>query len=272
MDRLTFDVSWDSKEYLACIIEMIRYERDWVPKDYGTSLYIRPWAMSMDNNLDVTRKPETYGLYCVISPVGSYFGDTIKPINVIIDTDLKFIRGNHKSSASFKLGANYAPTVQPQREVNQKGFHNILWTYDGIISEVGVMNLFVVIINDDGEKEIVTPRLDGSILPGITRKSILDLLRESLADDSGNALASKVTEREIRVDELRKLLGEGRVLECFGCGTAVVMVPIKNLSIDSENWTFPVADGNFGSVYTHLYEKLTKIQYGQVEHEFQMEI
>ena len=171
MNRLTFDISWDSQELLNCIIELIKLDKEWVPKNYGTAMYIRPWAMSMENNLD-TITPNNYGIFCGLSPVGSYFGEIIKPINVMIDTNLPFIRGNDKSSASFKLGANYAPTVLPQKEINQRGFHNILWTYDGILSEVGVMNFFVVIINDQGEKEIITPRLDGSILPGITRRSI----------------------------------------------------------------------------------------------------
>ena len=81
-----------------------------------------------------------------------------------------------------------------------------------------------------------------------------------------------MTEREIRVEELRNLLGSGRVLECFGCGTAVVMVPIKNLSIDSDNWTFPIDDKNFGNVYSFMYEKLIGIQFGKIPHKFQMEI
>ena len=85
----------------------------------------------------------------------------------------EFIRGHNKSAASYKLGGNYGPTVSPQKAVNQRGWHNILWTYDGIISEVGAANIMFVIINDDGEKELVTPKLDGSVLPGITRKTIL---------------------------------------------------------------------------------------------------
>jgi len=132
-------------------------------------MYIRPFAMSTTRTLGVS-PPANYGIFVVLNPVASYFGEKIKPVNVaIID---HFERATPKSAGAFKLGANYAPSIQPLVDLNKRGYHQVLWTYSEYITEVGAANIFFLIENEKGQKELMTPELDGSILPGITRKTV----------------------------------------------------------------------------------------------------
>lgn len=180
--------------------------------------------MSLTDSIEI-ECPNKYGIFVILNPVANYFGASVKPINIkIIDN---FVRGRPKSAAGYKLAANYAPTVCPQKEVNKEGYHNILWTHDDLIAEIGACNIFFVIQHDNGERELLTPPTDGAILPGITRKTALELLRKLPKNDKGEKLVHKVTERPVSVSEIHKLLESDKVLECFGCGTAVVVAPVK---------------------------------------------
>lgn len=150
MGRLAMDAPWEGEELLKILSELLKIDKRWFPKEEGHSMYIRPFAMSTTKTLGVS-PPSQYGIFIVLNPVASYFGATIKPINIaILD---HFERSTPKSAGAFKLGSNYAPSVQPLVEWNKKGYHQILWTYDDTICEVGACNIFFVIKNDKGQKE-----------------------------------------------------------------------------------------------------------------------
>jgi branched-chain amino acid aminotransferase len=199
-------------------------DQRWFPKQLGHSMYIRPFAMSTTKTLGV-QPPKNYGIFVCLNPVASYFGATIKPINVVILNH--FERTTPKSAGAYKLGSNYAPSLQPMVEWQKKGYHQVLWTYGDTICEVGACNIFFVIRNAAGERELITPELDGSILPGITRKTLLEFFRE----DQKNMIPQidRIVEKNLRISEVQIAFNEGRVEECFGAGTAVTVVPVGKI-------------------------------------------
>ena len=148
MMRLGMDISFSPKELLKCIEHLLKLDQKWMPSEIGQSMYIRPWAMSMTNNLNFT-VPTEFVIHCAMSPVGAYFGPKITPINIYIETKLD--RGSQKSAYAYKLGSNYAPYVLAQRAVTGAGWHNILWSANGIISEVNGCNMMFIIQNPNGE-------------------------------------------------------------------------------------------------------------------------
>jgi len=192
----------------------------------------------------------------------------MKPVNIAtIDS---FERARPKSAGRWKLGANYAPAVEPMVELNKIGYHQCLWTYDDIISEVGACNVFFVVKNDNGQKELITPMLDGSLLPGLTRKTVLELIQADI-DENGpdNAIVSKVTERQIRMTEMVKLIDEGKLVEFFGSGTAVTILPIQKLLHEGVERKLPISEDNIGDVTSWVYNKIVGIQYGKEQHPLQ---
>ena len=255
MSRLGMDTSYDPQDLLDCITTYIKMEKHWIPKEFGQSLYIRPWAMSLHDHLDLVL-PQKYVIYCALSPVGAYFGDKISPINIYMDTRLD--RGSARSAYSYKLGSNYSPYVKPQKEITTSGWHNILWTHSGVVSEINGCNMMFVVQNGPDEIEIITPELDGSILPGITRKSILELLNSNnpINPKTGKPMWNKVTERILPVVELVEMLDQGKVIEIFGCGTAVVVVPLKVLGYGMNIYKFNIEDYGSGPVCNWIYQKI----------------
>lgn len=209
-------------------------DQHYFPRKIGQSMYLRPFAISTTKTLGV-QPPKNYGIFVVLNPVASYFGATIKPINIaVID---HFERTTPKSAGAYKLGSNYAPSVQPMVNWNKRGYHQILWTYGDTICEVGACNIFFVVRNENGEKVVMTPELDGSILPGIVRKTVLEFLSEYSDANKNNSdrIFDRVEEKNVKISEIKKAFQEGRILECFGSGTAVIIVPIGKINLHNED-------------------------------------
>ncbi|MBR2951685.1 MAG: branched-chain amino acid aminotransferase [Clostridia bacterium] len=227
----------------------VSLEQDWVPSAPGTSLYLRPFLFGNDPFLGLhTINHSTYVL--IASPVGSYYKDGINPVRIMIETeDVRAVRGG---TGYAKCGGNYGASNRAGKKAEEKGYSQVLWL-DGVerkyIEEVGAMNVMFMI--DD---EIVTPALTGSILPGITRMSCIELLRKQ---------GYRVSERQISVDELWTALAEGRLKEAWGCGTAAVVSPIGELAYKDQIYT--INDGKIGAVTQKLYDTLTGIQWGKCE-------
>lgn len=238
------------EDSLAYLKAFVKHEEDFVPSKEGTALYIRPFMIGTDPSLGV--KPASQALYAIIaSPVGAYYGkEGLKPVNILIESeDVRAVRGG---TGMAKCGGNYGGQLRASKKAMDAGYTEVLWL-DGVerkyIEEVGAMNVMFVI--DD---TVVTPELSGSILSGVTRRSILELLR---------AEGYKVEERKISVDELIEALEEKRVKEAFGTGTAAVVSPIGQFTLAGKDYL--LGDGSIGSLTQKLYDEITGIQRGKLE-------
>ncbi|MBO5926967.1 MAG: branched-chain amino acid aminotransferase [Clostridia bacterium] len=237
---------------LEALTTFIELEKDWVPSAKGTSLYIRPFMFGNDETLGVHAvKNATFII--ITSPVGSYYKEGINPVKIMIESeDVRAVRGG---TGEAKCGGNYAASNRAGERAEKLGYSQVLWL-DGVhrkyIEEVGAMNVMFKI-----NGEIVTPMLAGSILPGITRKSIIELLKSE---------GYKVSERLISIDELEEALENGTLEEAWGCGTAAVVSPIGELSYKDKKFT--INCGKIGEVTQHLYDTLTGIQWGNVEDKY----
>lgn len=234
---------------VEAVKELVTLEKDWVPSAPNTSLYIRPVIFATDNHIGV-HASHSYQFAILLSPVGPYYATGLAPVSIMIEEDdVRAVRGG---TGFTKCGGNYAASLRAGERAEQKGYSQVLWL-DGVerkyIEEVGAMNVLFKISG-----KIVTPELNGSILPGITRKSCLQILR-----DKGYT----VEERKISVDELTAAAKDGTLEEAFGSGTAAVISPIGALSYRGE--TFTIAGGEIGPVAQDLYDTLTGIQWGRTE-------
>ena len=230
----------------------VSLEQDWTPSAEGTSLYLRPFMFGNDESLGVHAVHNaTYVI--IASPVGSYYAEGINPVKIMIeDQDVRAVRGG---TGYAKCGGNYAASNRAGERAAQQGYAQVLWL-DGVerkyIEEVGAMNVMFKI---DGK--IVTPMLSGSILPGITRMSCIEVLKEK---------GYQVEERLLSIDELAEALKNGKLEEAWGCGTAAVVSPIGELCYKGVK--YPVNNGEIGQVTQMLYDTLTGIQWGKVEDTF----
>ncbi len=237
---------------MEVLTEFVKFEQEWTPAAEGCSLYIRPFMFGNDETLGVHAvKNATFMI--ITSPVGSYYKEGINPVKIMIESeDVRAVRGG---TGEAKCGGNYAASNRAGERAEQKGYSQVLWL-DGVerkyIEEVGAMNVMFKIAG-----EIVTPMLAGSILPGITRKSIIELLKSE---------GYKVSERRISIDELAEAMANGTLEEAWGCGTAAVVSPIGELCYNEVKYT--VNDGKIGEVTQHLYDTLTGIQWGKREDNF----
>lgn len=237
------------EDALQILDTFVSIEKDWTPDKEGTSLYLRPFMFGNDESLGVHAVHHAK-FVIIASPVGSYYKEGISPVKIMIeDRDVRAVRGG---TGYAKCGGNYAASNRAGEHAEQLGYSQVLWL-DGVerkyIEEVGAMNVMFKI--DD---EIVTPMLTGSILPGITRKSCIEILKDE---------GYKVSERLLSVDELLSALEEGRLKEAWGCGTAAVVSPIGELCYKDKKFT--VNNGVIGDVTQHLYDTLTGIQWGKRE-------
>ncbi|MBQ7370041.1 MAG: branched-chain amino acid aminotransferase [Clostridia bacterium] len=238
----------DEKDGLEILKTFVKLEERWVPKSFGTSLYLRPFMFGNDESLGVHAvKRATFML--IASPSGSYYAEGINPVKIMIESeDVRTVRGG---TGYAKCGGNYAASTRAGEKASKMGYSQVLWL-DGVerkyIEEVGAMNVMFKI---DGE--IVTPLLTGSILPGITRKSCIEVLK---------AKGYKVSERLLSVDELVEALESGKLEEAWGCGTAAVVSPIGKLAYGDKEYV--VGDGKIGEVTQDLYDTLTGIQWGKL--------
>ena len=240
------------EDMLSAILEFVKIEQDWVPYGEGESLYLRPFMFGNDEHLGVHSIMRASFLI-IASPSGSYYQEGINPVKIMIeDQDVRAVRGG---TGYAKCGGNYAAATRAGEKAEKLGFTQVLWL-DGVerkyIEEVGAMNVMMKI---DGE--IITPMLSGSILPGITRKSIIELLKSK---------GYKVTERKISIDEIIDALKSGKMEEFWGCGTAAVVSPVGELYYEGE--TYVINDNKIGETTQMLYDALTDIQWGRAEDKF----
>ncbi|MBR0228701.1 MAG: branched-chain amino acid aminotransferase [Clostridia bacterium] len=231
---------------LEALKKFVALEKDWVPSLPGTSLYLRPFLFGNDETLGV--HTIHHAKYVVIaSPVGAYYAEGLNPVKIMIETqDVRAVRGG---TGYTKCGGNYAASMRAGDRAAAEGYSQVLWL-DGVerkyIEEVGAMNVMFLI-----NGTVVTPQLTGSILPGITRKSCIELLRE---------MGYTVEERLLSVEELSQALRDGTLEEAWGCGTAAVISPIGELRMGQAH--YQVADGGIGKLSQKLYDTLTSIQWG----------
>ena len=230
----------------------------------GYSLYVRPTAVSTHPFLGVGPSASCK-MYTICSPAGPYYPEGFNAVSLFADK--RHVRAWPGGTGGNKVGGNYGSTIQPQIESNEKGYSQVLWLFgdDDSITEVGTMNMFTLLKTRDGETELVTaPLTDGTILPGVTRQSILDLAREW-----GEF---KVSERKLTMPEVVEAVEEGRLLECFGSGTAVIVSPIKLISYDGVDYSIPLdpsdPESQAGPMAARFYKAITDIQYGRQEHEW----
>jgi branched-chain amino acid aminotransferase len=238
----------DEAFFFEALKKLVRLESDWVPKTEGTSLYIRPTMIANEAVLGV--KPSSkYLCYIILSPVGAYYKGGFKPVSIWI-TD-KYIRVAPGGTGEAKTGGNYAASLYGSVEAAKYGCDQVLWL-DGVhrkyVEEVGSMNMLFVY---DGK--VVTSPLHGTILDGITRRSILTLVRE---------MGIEVEERALSVDEVMEGTENGRLREAFGTGTACVVSPVGQFTYKGK--TVKLGNGQMGELTGKLYKALTDIQYGHL--------
>uniref|UniRef100_A0A5S6QQL8 Branched-chain-amino-acid aminotransferase n=1 Tax=Trichuris muris TaxID=70415 RepID=A0A5S6QQL8_TRIMR len=215
--------SFDAEEFLKCLVEFLRIEKDWIPAGLSCSLYIRPTMIATEPTVGISI-PNRSLLYVIAGPVGSYWSSgnaQVKPISLYADPSA--VRSWYGGAGNAKMGSNYAPTLYHLAAARKHGCDQNLWLFgeQQIITEVGAMNFFVYWINEQGSKELITAPLDGLILPGVTRQTIIELAKEW--DEFS------VVEKHYTMAELLKALQENRVIEIFGSGTAVIVSPIDKI-------------------------------------------
>ncbi len=239
----------DEEKCLEGLIELLEIERGWVPHSAGTSLYIRPTIIATDVGLGV-HASHKYRFFIILSPSGAYYPTGLAPVGIYVEDSL--VRAVRGGIGFAKAAANYAASLYAGVVAADKGYAQVMWL-DGLerryVEEVGSMNIMFVL-----NGELVTPALNGSILPGITRDSIL-----TLAADMG----MKVSERRVAIDEIFDGAKSGALTEVFGAGTAAVVSPVGSLHMGGE--TLTVGNGGIGPVTQRLYDTLTGIQWGARE-------
>ena len=227
-------------------------DREWIPQELGTSLYIRPFIIATDPCLGVSAS-KSYQFIIIMSPVGSYYKEGIQPVKILVEQH--YVRAVAGGTGAAKTGGNYAASLKGQDIASKNGYSQTLWL-DGIerryIEEVGSMNIFFKI-----NGTVVTPAINGSILPGITRDSMLQVLKSKNIP---------VEERRIAIDEVIEAYHNGTLEEAFGTGTAAVISPIGELKSKDERMV--INNGEIGEVTQMLYDTLTGIQNGSVEDPF----
>jgi branched-chain amino acid aminotransferase len=237
---------FDSAFMLDAIKELVKIEKDWVPKSPMTSLYIRPTYIGTKAILGVQPSSE-YLLYVILSPVGAYYSTGFNPVKILVEE--KYVRAAPGGVGFTKAGGNYASSLLAAKKAKEKGYTQVLWldaAQHKYVEEVGTMNQFFVI-----KDKIVTPPLTGSILPGVTRDSIM-----FMAKDYGY----KVEERQISIDEVITASENGTLTEAFGTGTAAVVTPVGELCYKDK--CMVINGGKVGKVTQRLYDDLVAIQYG----------
>ncbi len=229
--------------------KLILLDREWVPRTQGTSLYIRPTMLATEPHLGV-RPANQYLCYIIIGPVGAYYKEGLNPVKIYVED--KYIRAAAGGTGEIKTAGNYAASLLAAEEAKAKGFTQVLWLDAAerkYIEEVGTMNMFFVL-----EDQLITAPLTGSILPGITRDSVM-----RIAKDWG----IKMSERAITIDEVISGAKNGSLNEAFGTGTAAVISPVGQITYRGED--FVVAGSKMGDLSQRLYNEIVAIQYGEKE-------
>ena len=234
------------EDFVQAVAAIVDVDRDWIPTEPGTSLYVRPFIIATDEFLGVAPS-KTYLFMVILSPSGAYYESGLAPVGIWIEDE--YVRAVRGGMGFAKTGGNYAASLIAQQKAHGAGYSQVLWL-DGVerkyIEEVGAMNIFFKIAG-----KIVTPSLNGSILPGITRNSVLQLCRD---------WGYEVEERKISADELLEAQANGTLEECFGTGTAAVISPVGKLRYKDDVMT--INGGSIGPVSQKLYDTITGIQTG----------
>ncbi len=242
----------DEEFVLSAIKKLVWIDRAWIPREKGAALYIRPFMFGTEPSLGV-KPSHTYLFMVILSPVSSYYQEGFNPVKIYV-TD-EFVRAAPGGTGEVKAGGNYAASLKAAEVAKKKGYTQVLWL-DAVerryVEEVGTMNIFFYF--DD---ELVTPALSGSILPGITRDSVLQLARH---------WGLRVSERRISIDEVIEGIETGRLRECFGTGTAAVISPVGALYYREKEYL--INQGQTGPLAQKLFDELTAIQYGEKEDPF----
>lgn len=229
----------------------------------GYSLYLRPTMIGTQRTLGVG-PPGSALFYCIASPVGPYYPTGFKAIS--LEATTYAVRAWPGGVGNAKLGANYAPCIVPQMQAAKRGYHQNLWLFteggEEYVTEVGTMNLFTAWVAEDGVKELITAPLDGTILEGVMRDSLLELARERLVPEGW-----RITERRYTMKEIDRAANEGRMLEVFGSGTAAVVSPVRNIGWRGKTIDCGLSPGQeAGPIATQMSQWFADIQYGETEH------
>ena len=239
------------EDFLQAIKAVVKQDEAWIPTKPGTSLYIRPFIIATDPFLGV-RPSDTYLFMIILSPVGAYYPEGLNPVKIWIEDD--YVRAVKGGMGFAKTGGNYAASLAAQVKAHDDGYSQVLWL-DGVerkyIEEVGAMNIFFKI---DGK--VVTPELSGSILPGITRDSVIQVCKN---------WGLPVEERKISVEELLEAQKSGKLEECWGTGTAAVISPVGKLRYKDD--VMEINGNTIGELSQKLYDTITGIQWGKIEDE-----
>ncbi|KAG8906611.1 hypothetical protein FRB99_006481 [Tulasnella sp. 403] len=266
--------SFDGNELIKLIKKLVALDAHWIPQVPGYSLYIRPTLIGNQSALGVG-PPNQALLFVICSPVGPYYKGGFKPVKLLATTE--YVRAVPGGTGSYKLGANYAPCLIPQAEAMKKGYDQNLWLLgeEHLLTEVGTMNLFVVLKKDDGTIELVTPPLEDVILPGVTRDSVLALARDHAAGLlrlPGLPSKLQVSERAITMGEVKNAAANGQLLEVFGSGTAAIVCPVKTIGYMGSDIPVPVGEEGMGPITKALLDEIVKRQLGVVESEWSVTV
>lgn len=242
----------DEDLYVEAIKEIVNIDSDWIPAKEGNSLYIRPFIIATEPFLGV-RASKEYMFIIILSPVGPYYKGGLAPTKIFVEDE--YVRAVVGGTGYAKIGGNYAAGLKSQEKAHDNGYSQVLWL-DGVerkyIEEIGTSNAFFII--DD---EIITAPLAGTILPGITRDSVIQLLK---------SWGKKVSERRLTIDEVYKAYDEGRLSEVFATGTAAVISPVGELCWMNRKIT--INNNEIGELSQKLYDELSGIQLGKLEDKF----
>ena len=237
------------EDFVEAVKAVVKVDEDWIPTEDGTSLYIRPFIIATDEFLGVAPS-KTYLFIIILSPSGAYYESGLAPVGIWIEDD--YVRAVKGGMGFAKTGGNYAASLAAQVKAHDDGYSQVLWL-DGVerkyIEEVGAMNIFFKI---DGK--VVTPELSGSILPGITRDSVIQVCKN---------WGLTVEERKISVEELLEAQKTGKLEECWGTGTAAVISPVGKLRYKDD--VMEINGNKIGEVSQKLYDTITGIQWGKIE-------
>jgi branched-chain amino acid aminotransferase len=241
---------YPEEKFLEAINDLVAVEKDWIPKERGQALYLRPVMFGSSNFLGV-HSSDNYKLVIICSPVASYYAAGLKPVSILVSHE--YVRAVRGGLGMAKTAANYAASLLAGKEAKAKGFDQVLWL-DGVhqeyVDEVGAMNIMFVI----GD-ELVTPTLDqGSILPGVTRETVLALAKEK---------GIKTSERRIRISEVYDAHERGELKEVFGTGTAAIISPVGKLNYKGKE--IVINNNEIGPVAHDMYETIVGIQRGELE-------
>ncbi len=242
----------DEDTFIEAIDALVKVEQDWVPNLAETSLYIRPFMFATEKSVGV-HAAKSYTFIIILTPVGAYYPEGVNPVKIWVEDE--YVRAVKGGTGFAKCGGNYAASIAAQEKAEKEGYTQVLWL-DGVerkyIEEVGTMNALFVI---DGK--VVTAPINGSVLPGVTRDSIINILKD---------WGIEVQERKLSIDELMDAAKNGKLTEAFGTGTAAVISPIGQLCYKGEE--VQINDFKTGELTQKLYDTLTGIQWGNVEDKF----